>query len=109
MPLLPDQLGAGALELRRSRPPYLDDVMSAVTLSYPELHRWINWCKSMPLREDILQFLEEDEQAFEVDEKWAYALFERDSGELVGNAGLRKVSSPPTDGPASGCWRLCWG
>jgi RimJ/RimL family protein N-acetyltransferase len=104
MTLLPDQLGAGAIELRRSRPSYLDDVMSAVTLSYPELHRWINWCKSMPLRQDILKFLEEDERAFEVDEKWAYALFERDSGELVGSAGLRKVSAPATDGLEIGYW-----
>ncbi len=104
MALLPEQLIGGDIELRRSRPSFLDDVMKAVALSYRELHRWMAWCQDMPLREDILKFLREDEVAFDGDERWGYALFERRSGELVGSAGLRKISERDREGLEIGYW-----
>jgi RimJ/RimL family protein N-acetyltransferase len=102
--LLPDELTSGAIELRRSRTGFVDDIIDAVTLSYAELHRWMVWCQTMPTREAMLTFLGEDEGEFEADQRWGYSLFERASGELVGSAGLRRASGTEADVLEIGYW-----
>lgn len=104
MALLPAELTAGPIELRRSRTDFVDDIVDAVTVSYAELHHWMVWCQTMPAREGILTFLQEDEAAFETDQRWGYSLFEGASGELVGSAGLRRASSTETDALEIGYW-----
>lgn len=104
MALLPDELSAGLIELRRSRTEFVDDIMDAVAVSFAELHHWMTWCQTMPTREGMVTFLQEDEAAFEADQRWGYSLFERASGELVGIAGLRRVSITDTDALEIGYW-----
>ncbi len=58
----------------------------------------------MPTREAMLTFLQQDERAFEGDDRWGYWIFESASGELVGNAGLRPMSHDFTDGLEIGYW-----
>jgi RimJ/RimL family protein N-acetyltransferase len=102
--LLPDQLSAGAIELRRSRTNFVDDIMDAVSTSFAELHRWMIWCQTMPTREAMLTFLQEDEAEFDADQRWGYSIFECASGELVGSAGLRRASVIDTDALEIGYW-----
>jgi RimJ/RimL family protein N-acetyltransferase len=102
--LLPDELIAGALQLRRSRRNFVDEIMDAVTASFDELHRWMVWCQTMPTREAMLTFLIEDESAFDADERWGYSLFECASGELVGSAGLRRTIASDTGALEIGYW-----
>ncbi len=45
-------------------------------------------CGPLPTEEAELEFLREQERAFDSDEDYGYLLFERDSGELVGGIGL---------------------
>jgi RimJ/RimL family protein N-acetyltransferase len=101
---LPDELPGGVIELRRSWAYFIDEVMNAVARSFPELHQRMLWCKTMPFREDVLTFLQEDEKAFESNERWGYALFETNSGELVGSAGLRRISETDSTGLEIGYW-----
>jgi RimJ/RimL family protein N-acetyltransferase len=104
MALLPEELPAGAIELRRTRTGFVDDIMNAVTVSFAELHRWMNWCQTMPTREEMLTILEEDEAGFDADQRWGYSLFECVSGELVGSIGMRRDAANDTDALEIGYW-----
>jgi RimJ/RimL family protein N-acetyltransferase len=90
VPLLPDLLSAGAIELRRWRIGCLDELMDAIRASYPELQQWMEWAQSMPTVEEQRTVLEAGEAAFDADEEWVYMLYEHSSGDLVGGAGLHR-------------------
>lgn len=62
--------------------------MAAVALSLDELQRWMAWAREMPTRDEILWLLRDGDAGFESAEAWQYFIFERESGELVGMAGL---------------------
>src|SRR5688500_3930161 len=88
MAALPEILLVEALELRRCRMSHLAELMAAMQASQPVLTRWLPWADPLPTEEAELEFLREHERAFDSDEVYAYFLFERDSGELVGGIGL---------------------
>jgi RimJ/RimL family protein N-acetyltransferase len=94
VPLLPETLAAGPLELRRWRTDCLDELMSAVARSLPELQPWMPWASSMPTAEAELAVLMAGEAAFDADTEWGYALRELCSGDLVGGAGLHPRLGP---------------
>ena len=92
--LLPDELPAGAIELRRWRIACLDALMEAIRASYPELQRWMAWAQTMPTIEQQRDVLEAGEAAFDADREWVYMLYELSSGDLVGGAGLHRRGEP---------------
>lgn len=102
MALLPDVLSTDLVELRRRRPGYTEALAAAVAASYPELHRWLEWANTMPSAEELRTMLKGAEAAFDADEEWSYLLFEHDTGELVGSAGLYR--RPRADGFEIGYW-----
>jgi RimJ/RimL family protein N-acetyltransferase len=48
----------------------------------------------MPTAEAELAVLQEGEASFDADTEWSYMLYELDSGELVGGAGLHQRAGP---------------
>lgn len=94
MPLLPDVLAAGPVELLRWRADQLDDLMGAIALSFTELQRWMPWAESMPSADDELAVLRSGSAAFDADHEWQYLIHETGSGALVGGAGLHRRVGP---------------
>ncbi len=94
MSSLPERLGAVELELRRWSIDQLDDVLSAVEVSYPELHQWMEWAQSMPSRASLCEYVERSVVAFDADEDWQYCLVEASDGRVVGGAGLHRKGGP---------------
>jgi RimJ/RimL family protein N-acetyltransferase len=94
VPLLPDVLSAGAIDLHRWRPAHGDELLGAVVVSFPELHRWMPWAATMPAADDLAAVLRDGEAAFEADREWVYVLREVASDEVVGAAGLHPRSGP---------------
>jgi RimJ/RimL family protein N-acetyltransferase len=93
---LPERLVAGPLDLDRWRLHHLDPLLDAVATSFPELHPWMPWAESMPTADEQREVLRAGEASFEADREWSYVLIERDSGQLVGAAGLHPRSAPRT-------------
>jgi len=99
---LPERLPAGAIELCRWRPEQLDDVLAAIAVSLTELHRWMPWAQRMPSAPEQLAVLEAGELNFDTDREWNYVLYEIDTGELAGGAGLHPRVGP--GGAEIGYW-----
>jgi RimJ/RimL family protein N-acetyltransferase len=95
VPLLPDALAAGPVQLLRWHADQLDDLMGAISLSFPELQRWMPWAESMPTAVDELAVLHSGSAAFDADHEWQYLIHETRSGALVGGAGLRRRMTRP--------------
>jgi ribosomal-protein-serine acetyltransferase len=93
---LPEVITAGPVELRRWRVAHLDPVLAAISVSLPELQRWLPWARAMPSDDEELAVLEAGEADFDADLEWAYLLFEKGSGEIVGGAGLHRRGGPGT-------------
>jgi RimJ/RimL family protein N-acetyltransferase len=91
---LPDQLTAGPLDLHRWRPHHLHPLLDAVAVSFAELHRWMPWAGTMPTPAEQREVLRAGESSFDADREWSYVLIEKDSGQLVGAAGLHRRSGP---------------
>jgi RimJ/RimL family protein N-acetyltransferase len=68
--------------------------MAALAISLSELQRWLPWAHTMPTAEDEIAVLTAGMAAFNADEEWAYMLYELESGELVGGAGLHRRVGP---------------
>ncbi len=96
MAALPELIPAGPVELRRWRVAHLDRVLAAVAVSLPELQQWLPWARVMPTADEELAVLEAGEADFDADLEWAYLLFEKSSGEIVGGAGLHRRGGPGT-------------
>jgi RimJ/RimL family protein N-acetyltransferase len=94
VPLLPDDLSAGVIELRRWRPIHLDGLLAAVEESFFELHQWMPWAATVPTVDELSAVLVEGEAAFDGDQEWLYVLCERGSDEVVGAAGLHPRTGP---------------
>jgi RimJ/RimL family protein N-acetyltransferase len=90
MPLLPDALTAGPVQLHRWQEHQLDDLMAAIELSFTELNRWMPWAESMPSAEAELAVLTTGVCAFDHDHEWQYLVRELASGDLVGGVGLHR-------------------
>ena len=94
MPLLPDTLAAGPVQLLRWHEDQLDDLMVAIGLSFTELQRWMPWADSMPSAAAELAVLASGSAAFDADREWQYLIHETSSGDLVGGAGLHRRLGP---------------
>jgi len=94
MPMLPDELSAGDIDLRRWRTTDLEEVRAAVALSFSELQQWMAWAQVVPTKEALRAAFESGEAAFDADEEWQYVLRECASGEIVGGAGLHRRGGP---------------
>jgi RimJ/RimL family protein N-acetyltransferase len=86
---LPGELAAGPIVLARLTPEHIDELVSAAVASFVELHQWMTWAHNVPTRADVADF-------FDDDVAWAYAMIERESGELVGSCDGRGVSGTST-------------
>ncbi len=91
---MPDQLAAGPLDLHRWRPHHLHPLLDAVASSFAELHPWMPWAGTMPTAAEQRAVLRAGEASFDADREWSYVLIERDSGQLVGAAGLHRRAGP---------------
>jgi len=89
---LPDVLRSGDLTLRRWDPAFVDELLTAIEDSYPELRQWMPWAQSVPSADDLLAVLAEGHSAFDADRMWDYVLFDG-SDTVVGAAGLRTGES----------------
>jgi hypothetical protein len=52
MPLLPDRIDAGVVQLRRWHADLVDELLAAMLSSYPELHPWMDFAAEPPKRSD---------------------------------------------------------
>lgn len=91
---MPDSLPAGPLELRRWRTDLVDDLMTAIRTSQPELARWLPWADPMPSRDAELEVLRQGEIAFDAGEVFGYFIYEPATSELVGGGGLPRWIGP---------------
>ena len=80
--------------LRRWSVDSVDELLLAMGASFLELHQWMSWADTMPTRDLMLSVLRDDLAAFDADTGWQYFLYEIESGELVGGAGLTRRGSP---------------
>jgi RimJ/RimL family protein N-acetyltransferase len=90
MALLPDDLPAGNLILRRWSAEFAPGVMSAIETSFAELHQWMPWAAMMPTADAMRAVLADGDTAFDADAEWQYVLIEVATNEVVGCAGLHR-------------------
>jgi RimJ/RimL family protein N-acetyltransferase len=94
VPLLPDILTAGSVQLLRWQPDQLAGLMIAVERSFADLQRWMPWAESMPTAAAELAVLTSGAAAFDADHEWQYLIHETLTGDLVGGAGLHRRVGP---------------
>ncbi|HEV3212985.1 MAG TPA: GNAT family N-acetyltransferase [Acidimicrobiales bacterium] len=94
MASLPERLVSKPVELQRWSEDHLDEAMSAVATSFPQLHQWMEWAASLPTREAIGGYIQYCVTTFDADEDWQYCLREHEGGALVGGAGLNRRGGP---------------
>ncbi len=94
MAALPKTLLADGLELRCWNPAFVDAMLVAIEESFPELQMWMPWAQTMPTREDLCRVLTQGDEDFDADRSWDYTIFEEESGDLLGCAGLHRTDDP---------------
>lgn len=62
--------------------------MSAISISQPDLARWLPWADPMPSREAEEAFLRDRWRDFDADKLYGFAVIEEATSEIVGTAGL---------------------
>jgi RimJ/RimL family protein N-acetyltransferase len=90
MPLLPDRIDAGVVELRRWHVDHVDELLAAMLSSYPELHPWMDFAAAPPTPDSVLALLKEVQIAFEADEAWVFVLVDAGDSAIVGGIGLQR-------------------
>lgn len=85
---LPAELIGPRLILRAWSENHIDPVLDAVAASLLELRPWMPWAQQVPTRDEELQILRGGRQRFQQGEDFPLFLFERDTEELAGAAGL---------------------
>jgi RimJ/RimL family protein N-acetyltransferase len=91
---LPGVIACEGLELRRWGPAFVKPMLSAIETSFAELQQWMSWAQEMPTVDGLRQVLLEGQLAFDADRAWEYAMFERETGQLVGGTGLHPSDRP---------------
>jgi RimJ/RimL family protein N-acetyltransferase len=94
MALLPKTLSAEGLELRNWNPAFIDAMLITIKASFPELQLWMAWAQTMPTGPSLRGVLAQGEDDFKADRNWDYSIFEEQSGDLVGGAGLHRTEDP---------------
>ena len=85
---MPDLISADRLTLRRWEHKHLDALMAAIAVSLAELRPWMPWAQAMPTRESEQAVLARSRARFDAGQEFNFFLFESDTNELVGYAGL---------------------
>jgi RimJ/RimL family protein N-acetyltransferase len=96
MPLLPDRLDAGAIELHRWRPAHAPGLCAAVSASLDELRPWMPWAQEEPTVEGHVAVLADGEDRFDQDLEWQYVVVEPPTGQVAGAVGLHRRGGPAT-------------
>ena len=91
---LPGILICEGLELRRWDPAFTKPMIAAIETSFAELQQWMSWAQEMPTVDELRQVLLDGQLAFDADRAWDYAIFETESGQLVGGSGLHPSNRP---------------
>jgi RimJ/RimL family protein N-acetyltransferase len=89
MPVFPTELIGDRLRLYCTADEHVDDILSAIDVSFPELHTWMAWAETMPTHESLTTLVRERRARFNSDERWSYWIRELDGDQLVGSAGLQ--------------------
>lgn len=91
MPQPPDvQLAEGALLLRPWRPDDAPALHAAVQESLETLGRWLPWCHAGYDLEEARAWVRHCQEGWAADEHFAFGIFERDGGGLIGSVGLNQ-------------------
>jgi len=69
-------------------------MISAIRESFAELQQWMDWAQEMPSVDELRQVLLQGQMAFDANEAWEYTIFETETGQLVGGAGLHPSDRP---------------
>ena len=96
MSLLPDNLPAEAVELRRWSLDLVDLMVHAVEISFDELHPWMPWAAERPTRDGILTVIEESTASFDEDREWMFVVARPGRHEVLGSVGLHRRGEPDT-------------
>ncbi len=71
---------------------HADGIYAAVVTSRPELLPWMPWARE-PSPEGTLTLTRRDEEAWRADDVFHFALIERETGDVLGIAGLNREGS----------------
>jgi RimJ/RimL family protein N-acetyltransferase len=92
MALLPSELDAVDIVLKRLAPEHINETVAGAVASFAELHQWMTWAEDAPTRADVADFICAAQSLFDDNVAWAFAMIELSSGELVGSCDVRVVS-----------------
>lgn len=86
---VPETIGdSGVVELRRWSLDRLDHLMDAIQTSVDELKPWLSWVTPPPTRDQERKIVAQAIERFDAGEDFSYFIVERDTGAVVGCAGL---------------------
>jgi hypothetical protein len=54
----------------------------------------MHWAQTVPTRASLRGVLAQGKDDFDADRNWDYSIFEKQSGDLVGTAGLHRTEDP---------------
>lgn len=102
MPLIPDLLPAGPVELRRWRTTQGEALTDAVASSLPELGPWMPWAQVPPTVPVMIDVLATGDGNFDIDKEWQFVVAEPGSTRVLGATGLHHRG--PLDTVEVGYW-----
>jgi RimJ/RimL family protein N-acetyltransferase len=88
---LPRELGDGTVVLRPPGEGDVDDIFAAVRESLAELVPWMVWAHPGYLRIETAEWVRATSQAWANDTEYSFAIFDRESGALLGTCGLNAI------------------
>jgi RimJ/RimL family protein N-acetyltransferase len=90
---LPDELDAGPLLLRRWREEHVDALIAAVQASIAELRPWMHWAGGQTGPGER-EFVRRSGPRFDEGSEFAYGIFGRAGGTVLGGCGLHRHHAP---------------
>jgi len=90
----PDELHAAPVVLRRYRGDELSALVEAVSASVEHLRPWMPWASADPLGPGLADFVARSVEGFDRAEDFSYAVWDDESGKLVGGTGLHPRLGP---------------
>jgi RimJ/RimL family protein N-acetyltransferase len=91
MAALPEALTAGSVQLRCWRRNFAEAMLIAIEDSLPELEQWMPWAQERPTIEGLREILIQGEVDFHADRSWEYTMFDGESDDVIGGAGLHRT------------------
>jgi len=102
MPVLPDVLLGGPVELHRLTSAYTIALVDAISESLPDLGQWFPWAQTDPNVEDQRQRSAEADRKFGTGEDFVFVLIQGETRQLVGSLRLDPLVGVGTAG--NGYW-----